>query len=60
MKNKIVSSKSKHYDEIPLYLWDSEMIKKNEIVVDYMLTTNMVADPLTKGIFGDLFSKHIT
>lgn len=35
------------------------MIEMNKIIFDYMPTTDIVANPLTKGIFEVLFTNHI-
>lgn len=53
MKNGAVSSRSKHIMVKCYYIY--KMIENNEIIVDYMLTNDMIADPLIKGISEELF-----
>ncbi|XP_043710657.1 secreted RxLR effector protein 161-like [Telopea speciosissima] len=51
------SSKEKHVEIQYHYIRD--IVEKCEIKVTYILTSDMVADPLTKGIHAEAYIKHV-
>ena len=57
IKDGAVNSKSKHI--MVKYHYVHEMLENNEISIDYISTHDMVADPLTKRIPEDMFTKHV-
>lgn len=52
-----LSSKSKYI--MAKYHYVHEMIENNEVIIDYILTINIVANLLIEEIFEDLFIEHI-
>lgn len=56
-KNKKISNKSKHLKI--KYLTVKDFVKKGNIVIKYINTNFMLADPLTKGLRSIAFKQHI-
>ena len=52
------SSKCKHIDADYYYIQD--IVERNEVIVSFLPSADMVADPLTKGISVECFTKHIS
>ena len=52
------SSKGKHIEIQYHYIRD--IVEKGEVKVTYIPTTDMIADPLTKGITAESFIKHVS
>ena len=56
-KNDKSGSRSKHIDIKCLAIW--ERLKKEEVVVEHVITELMIADSLTKGIPPKKFRDHV-
>ena len=56
-KNNKSGSRSKHIDI--KYLAIRERVKDNKVIIEYISTELMIADPLTKGIPPFKFKDHI-
>ena len=56
-KNNKTSSGSKHLEL--KYLTVRDFVKKNDIIVEYIGTNFMLADPLTKGLRPIVFKNHV-
>ena len=56
-KNNKISKGSKHIDL--KYLTVRDLVKNEDIMVEHIDTTNMLADPLTKGLRPITFQRHV-
>ena len=52
------SSKGKHIDVDYHYIQD--IVERNEVTVSFLPSADMVANPLTKGINAECFTKHVS
>ena len=51
------SSRGKHIEIQYHYIRD--IVQKGEVKMTYILTCDMIADPLTKGLPAEIFIKHV-
>jgi hypothetical protein len=57
IKSGVQSSKGKHIDISYHYIQD--IVERGEIKVEFIPSTEMVADPMTKGLTLDKFREHV-
>lgn len=57
MKDPKYHSKTKHIDI--KYNFIRDIVASGEIILQYISTLEMIADPFTKAISKDLFEKHV-
>ena len=58
IKSGTQSSKGKHIDVHYHYILD--IVERGEVKVNFVSSTEMVADPMTKGLSLEKFRKHVT